>query len=43
MKKFTALLRGDVHTQTATLNVKATFVCGWVLITDILMWQFGDL
>ena len=36
-------LRGDVHTQNATPNVKSTFVGGWVLITDVLTWQFGDL
>ena len=35
-------LRGDVHTQTATPNVKSTFVGGWVVITDVLTWQFGD-
>ena len=36
-------LRGDVHTQTATPNVKSTFVGGRFFITNVLTWQFGDL
>ena len=29
------LLRGDVHTQTATVNVRLTFVGVWVKTADV--------
>ena len=41
--KYLFLFRGDAHTQTTTPNVKSKFVGGWVLITDVLTWQLGDL
>ena len=37
-----SFFRGDVHTQSVMPNIKSMFVGGWVLITDVLVWQFGD-
>ena len=35
------VIRGAVHTQTATQSVSSMFVGGWVFKLGVFTWQFG--